>query len=222
MMPSSSLSPDAKRGMGGSRDALRKDDLGTGGDRTSDDEQALVQRAMARDRYAFACLYDRHVHRIYRYFACCTRARSQAEDLTAQVFLKAWASIAEYHWIGRAFSAWLLQIAHNIAVDHFRQWSEVTSLDGRAAPADLQADFEAVTLGEVTAKELRNAIVRLTPDQQQVILLRFVEGMPTEQVAEIMGRQLGTVQTLQYRALVSLERILRRQTETPPLHIPQC
>ncbi len=172
------------------------------------EEQVLVQRAMGHDPQAFACLYDRYVGKIYRYFAYRMTAKAQAEDLTALVFLKSWEAIGNYRWTGRPFAAWLYRIAHNVAVDYFRRWHESVSFDDTSF-AEPPVDVEDLTTREMAAQDLRDAIARLTPNQQQVIVLRFVEDLTTEQVAKIMRRSPGAVRTLQHRAIVKLGRILR-------------
>lgn len=172
------------------------------------DEEILVQRAMAHDSQAFACLYDRYVGKIYRYFAYRMTAKAQAEDLTALVFLKSWEAIGNYRLTGRPFAAWLYRIAHNVAVDYYRRWHESVSFDDTSF-AEPPVDVEDMTTREMATQDLRDAIARLTPNQQQVIILRFVEDLTTEQVAKIVRRTPGAVRTLQHRAIVKLGRILR-------------
>jgi len=80
---------------------------------------ALVDRVVAsRDARAFGELYDLFVERIYKYLYCRASSHPDAEDLTEQVFLKAWEAIGGYRWQGRPFEAWLYRLAHNVYVDH--------------------------------------------------------------------------------------------------------
>src|SRR5712692_6263403 len=83
-------------------------------------EKGLVRKAMGRDAAAFGQLYDDYAAKIYRYAYYKVGTRVQAEDLTAQVFLKAWEAIGGYRSTNRPFSAWLFRIAHNLIVDYFR------------------------------------------------------------------------------------------------------
>ncbi len=177
------------------------------------EEKRLVESASAGDQEAFAKLYDRFVNKIYKYIYYKIGSSSDAEDLTAQVFLKAWEAIGKYMWTERPFSAWLYRIAHNLVVDYFRTKCELTPLDDLPTLEERGPSPEDVTQRHLTADALRRAITRLTPDQQHVVILRFLEGYPTEQVAEILGKQPGAVRTLQHRALVALSGVFRRGAE---------
>lgn len=178
------------------------------------DERMLVERAARRDRRAFAQLYDRFVDKIYKYIYYKVGSSAEAEDLTAQTFLKAWEAIGGYRWTERPFSAWLYRIAHNLVVDYFRTKRETASLEELPSLEERGTTLEEVTEQHLTAEVLRRAIGHLTSDQQQVILLRFLEGYSTEQVAQLMGKQPGAVRTLQHRALVGLSALFRKGTET--------
>ncbi len=178
------------------------------------EERALVQRAIRHDREAFAQLYDRFVDRIFRYIYYKVGARAEAEDLTAQVFMKAWEAIGHYQWMDRPFAAWLYRIAHNIVVDYFRTRRDISSLDEMPfIEEENAASLEEITQRHMTAEVLRRAISRLTQDQQRVIILRFLEGYSTEQVAQILDKQPGAVRTLQHRALAGLSNIFRKGSE---------
>ncbi len=178
-----------------------------------DEERMLVLRAAKHDPEAFARLYDRFVDKIYKYIYYKVGAKSDAEDLTAQVFLKAWEAIGRYRVTERPFSAWLYRIAHNLVVDHFRTKRDAVPIEEATRLEEKQADLDDLTEAHLTAETLQRAINRLTHDQQQVIILRFLEGYSTEQVAEIMGKGQGAVRTLQHRALAGLERVFRRGAE---------
>ncbi len=176
---------------------------------TLDDERLLVERATQGDHDAFGKLYDRFVAKIYRYIFFRIGSRNDAEDLTAQVFLRAWQAIGRYEWTGRPFAAWIFRIAHNAIVDHFRMRRETVPLDERLPNQETFGDLDQVTNRLWTAQVLQRALARLTDDQQQVIVLRFVEGLDTHETAQIMDRQEGAVRTLQHRALVKLRDSLR-------------
>ncbi len=178
-----------------------------------DGERALVERAQHHDPEAFAQLYDRFVEKIFKYIYYKVGNKSDAEDLTGQVFLKAWEAIGNYRLTERPFSAWLYRIAHNLVVDHFRMRREVLPIDEITRPDEKDDDLDVLTQRHLTAEVLLRAIRRLTSDQQQVIILRFLEGYNTEEVARIMGKGQGAVRTLQHRALAGLARIFRRGSE---------
>lgn len=175
-------------------------------------ERELVAKAIHRDQEAFAQLYDRFVDKIYRYVFYRIGNRSDAEDLTAQVFVKAWEAIGKYKWTDRPFAAWLYRIAHNLMVDGYRAYHPAAPLEEITMVEDPEADVEDQVDTVLTGEMLKRGLTRLTRDQQQVIVLRFMEGYSTSQVAEIMGKQEGAVRTLQHRALVGLRVALAKET----------
>jgi RNA polymerase sigma-70 factor (ECF subfamily) len=176
---------------------------------------ALVDRAVQqRDAEAFGQLYDRCVDRVYRYLYFRTGHASDAEDLTELVFLKAWEALPRYRWQGRPFVAWLYRLAHNVHVDYRRSARPAVSLSDDERPIDLPSEAAAGEFARrLDADLLARAVAELTPEQQQVIVLRFLDGLETEQIAAILDRREGAIRALQMRALQSLRRVLERQGE---------
>ncbi len=159
-------------------------------------------------------LYDRFVEKIFKYICHKVGSKTDAEDLTAQVFLAAWEAIGGYQWTGRPFEAWLYRIAHNAVVDHFRMRREALPLHEVAVADETRVTLEELTQRRMNADGLRRVLLQLTEDQQEVVILRFFEGYRTDQVAQIMDRQPGAVRALQHRALVRLCEILRASPES--------
>jgi RNA polymerase sigma-70 factor, ECF subfamily len=176
---------------------------------------ALVNRVVvSRDPNAFGELYDRYVERVYRYLYFRSGSHPEAEDLTEQVFLKAWEAIGRYRWQGRPFLAWLYRLAHNTHIDHVRTLKPTTSLNNDERPVELASAAAQVELARtLDADLLARALVQLTPDQQQVIVMKFIEGMDNEQIAASMDKREGAIRALQMRALMSLRRVLELQGE---------
>jgi len=182
-----------------------------------DDPQviALVGRAATRDQAAFAELYDLYLDRIYRYAYYRTTSRTDAEDLTEQVFLQAWAAIDRFRWQGKPFVAWLYTLAHNVVIDWRRRTRPCHSLDDADNPIDVESTSAAQAMTRwIDADLLATAIRQLTPEQQQVITLKFLDGFDTRRIAEMMDKQEGTIRALLLRALQSLRRQLERQGES--------
>jgi len=176
---------------------------------------ALVNRVVvSRDPNAFGELYDLFIERVYRYLYFRTGSHPEAEDLTEQVFLKAWEAIPRYRWQGRPFLAWLYRLAHNAHIDHVRSQKPTTSLNNDQRPVELPSSSAAVELSRaLDADVLARALCELTPDQQQVIVLKFLEGLDNEQIALNMEKREGAIRALQMRALMSLRRVLEHQGE---------
>ncbi len=175
------------------------------------DESSLIERAKRYDRKAISELYKRHVQSIYRYIYYRVGDVNVAEDLTADVFLKALEGLESFTYRGIPFSAWLYRIAHARVMDHFRQQArrEFLPLDERLAAAEEEGPQVTIE-ARLEHEELQAAIAQLTTDQQQVIILKFVEGLSNAEVARILGKSEGAVKSLQHRALNSLQRIMRR------------
>ena len=173
--------------------------------------RVLVARAQRGDRAALEDLYLLHFDRVYSYLHMSVGNRHDAEDLTTQTFMKMLEAIRRFEWRSVPFSAWLLRIAHNLAMDHFRahrRWrpeEEVPeSADGEECSAEEQA---LASLGETRVLTL---IERLAPEQQQVLMLKFVYRFSNGEVASTLGKTEGAVKSLQHRALASLERHVTR------------
>jgi RNA polymerase sigma-70 factor (ECF subfamily) len=173
-------------------------------------EAALVGRAIAGDADAFGKLYLRHVDAIYRYVFLRVGNASDAEDLTEQVFLKVWEALPGYEQRGKPFINWVYRIAHNVAVDHHRQRRPLA-----ATPLLEEEHWESGEPSALTqviqaeqATSLASAISQLSEDQQQVTVLRFVEGLRHAEVADIIGKSEGACRVIQYRALAALKEIL--------------
>jgi len=176
-----------------------------------DDESQLIERAQRGDRGALSELYRRHADAVYRYVHLRVGDAIVAEDLTAEVFLRALEGLEEYRYTGVPFIVWLYRIAHARTVDHWRQTGrrQETELSDRMAATG--ANPEVIVGTRIERADLAAALRRLTNDQQQVIILRFVEEMSLAQVAAVMNKTVGAVKALQHRALVSLSRLMSEQ-----------
>ena len=173
------------------------------------DEESLVRRAQQRDEEALAQLYEENFDKIYRYVVLKIGDRTEAEDITQQVFLKALKSISSFKWKGAPFSAWLYRIAHNLIVDYLRKKSKraMVPLDEALAGSDSSNPAREVERN-LDIEQLALATKRLTKAQQEVISLRFASELSIAQVARIMGKNEGAIKALQHSAILSLRRVL--------------
>ncbi len=172
----------------------------------------LVARAQKGDRDALEELYLIHFDRIYSYLHVSVGNRHDAEDLTTQTFLKMLEKIGSFRWRSAPFSAWLFRIAHNLAMDHFRsrrRWQPEEEVPEPPGSEEPSAELEAMqTIGRESMLRL---IDRLSPEQQQVLTLKFVFNLPNAEVAAILDKTEGAIKSLQHRALVSLQKQIHRQ-----------
>ena len=172
------------------------------------DEQGLVQKAQRHDQEAFAQLYERYFDKIYRYIALKIGNRVEAEDMTQQVFINALHSISSYQWRGFPFSAWLFRIAHNQVVDYLRKKMRQPTLSLNESLTISKDNPQKTIEKKMNLEQLVLATRKLTPAQQEVILLRFTGELPIAQVAKIMGKSEGAIKALQHSAIVALRKTL--------------
>ena len=171
-------------------------------------EESLIQRAQKGDAVALTQIYEENFDRIYRYIALKIGDRTEAEDLTQQVFLKAIQSISSYRWKGMPFSSWLYRIAHNQIVDYVRKRSRrpTVSLDD-TDPAGGESPVKA-TEQKMAMEELVAAAEKLTPSQREVISLRFAAQLSIAECARTMGKSEGAIKALQHSAIQALRRVM--------------
>ena len=172
------------------------------------DEQSLVHRAQQGDKEAFAQLYENHFDKIYRYVALRIGNKTEAEDVTQQVFLNALRSISSFRWKGVPFSTWLFRIAHNLVVDYLRKGKKRATvlLDESLVSSD--SNLQLAAEHRLDVEQLVSATKRLTAAQREVISLRFAGELSVAQVAKVMGKSQGAVKALQHSAIVALRKAL--------------
>jgi RNA polymerase sigma-70 factor (ECF subfamily) len=174
----------------------------------------LVQRAQAGDAEAFGQIYDRYSDTVFRYIYFRVSTRTLAEDLAQETFLRALRRIGSFTWQGRDLGAWLVTIARNLVADHFKSGRyrlEVATaevLDADSPDRGPEGSPETAVLDHLTNTTLLTAVKRLNPEQQECIVLRFLQGFSVAETAQTMGKNEGAIKALQYRAVRSLARLL--------------
>jgi RNA polymerase sigma-70 factor (ECF subfamily) len=175
---------------------------------------ALVERAQAGEAEAFGLIYDRYVDTVFRFVYFRVGNRQLAEDLTAETFLRALRRIGSFTWQGRDLGAWLVTIARNLVADHFKSGRyrlEVTIgdvLDADSEDRGPEGSPEAAVVDHITNVALLTAVKQLNPEQQECIVLRFLQGFSVAETARAMGKNEGAIKALQYRAVRALARLL--------------
>jgi RNA polymerase sigma-70 factor (ECF subfamily) len=175
---------------------------------------ALVERAQAGESEAFGLIYDRYVDTVFRFVYFRVGNRQLAEDLTSDTFLRALKRIGSFTWQGRDLGAWLVTIARNLVADHFKSGRyrlEVTTgdvLDADREDRGPEGSPESAVVDHITNVALLTAVKRLNPEQQECIVLRFLQGFSVAETAQTMGKNEGAIKALQYRAVRALARLL--------------
>ena len=174
---------------------------------------ALVERAQAGEAEAFGLIYDRYVDTVFKFIYFRVGNRQLAEDLTSETFLRALRLIGSFTWQGRDLGAWLVTIARNLVADHFksgRHRLEITTGDVLDADKEDRPEGtpESAVLTHITNVTLLSAVKQLNPEQQECIVLRFLQGFSVAETAQAMGKNEGAIKALQYRAVRALARLL--------------
>ncbi|MEU1141834.1 sigma-70 family RNA polymerase sigma factor [Streptomyces sp. NPDC005885] len=176
---------------------------------------ALVARAAAGDRDAFATLYNEYRPDVYRFLCFRTRNRDLAEDLTQETFVRALRRIDTFAMRpAGSFSGWLVTIARNLHTDHCKSGrARLEVLTGEIFEADEQLDSaESGALRDLDAVEAAQTVAvamsALTSYQRECIRLRFLDELSLDEAVAALGRPAGAVKTLTFRAMVVMRRTL--------------
>jgi RNA polymerase sigma-70 factor, ECF subfamily len=167
----------------------------------------LVRRVRANDPLAFEELYERYSPRVFGYlFQRLNGDAEEAEDLTADVFTRVYEKIDAFQPQGAPLSAWVFRIAHNRLIDTIRRRPRATQVTLEDAPELAAGPVFGDVDQQVAMEQIKAGLTRLTNEQRQVIVLRFLEGKSLAETAAAVGRNEDAVKKLQARGLASLRR----------------
>jgi RNA polymerase sigma-70 factor (ECF subfamily) len=168
-------------------------------------EQDLLQLAWKFDTGALAEIYDMYSPGLYRYAMRLLGDASLAEDCVAETFTRLLQSLERHHGPHDHLQAYLYRIAHNWIVDFFRGHDAASELD---EGVECETDVSDEAARNIRQKQVRQAIRCLTPDQQKVVALKYLENFSNEEVAAVLHKPVGAVKSMQHRALASLQKLL--------------
>jgi len=159
----------------------------------------------------FSTLYESNFARIFHFILYRMGDGQGAEDLTAQVFLKAWEKRDHYKQAGVPFMAWLFTIARNAVIDNHRGSRETVSLeDDSTLESDTPTPAE-VCESRMETDQIKEALATLTSEQYHVVIWKFFDGLTTTEIANRLGKQEGSVRALQMRGLRKLAEKLKEK-----------
>ena len=180
-----------------------------------EDEKVLIKRAKDGESSAFGLLYDNYLPKIYRFVLLKVSHREEAEDLTHQAFLKAWENIGRYKDEGFPFSSWLYKIARNAVIDHYRSVkhskteANIDDFDEELSEFTAENSFDKDIDRKIELRKISDGIKKLKEIEQDIIIMRFIDDLPHEEVASVIGKSVGATKLIQHRAIKKLQQILK-------------
>ncbi len=172
-------------------------------------EQLYIEKSQQGEGDAFGILYDHYMPKIYRFILLKVSDRDDAEDLTHEVFLKAWQNIGSYVPMGLPFSSWVYRIARNHVIDFYRTRKPTINIDELEEQLVRVPEVQAELLNiKLDVEQIQNVLPQLRQSHQDVLIMRFVEGLSHQEIAAALGKKEGAVRILQHRALQSLKTLL--------------
>lgn len=174
-------------------------------------DAAVIKRAQAGDEGALTTLYEHYKPEVYRFLYYRTGNRHTAEDLTTEVFIRVLNNLSQYRQRKVPFRAWLFQITRNLMIDHSRKMKVRNHVELNEKIFANNNHPEERIERVLTEEFLLQALNRLTDDQCDVIVLRFVSEMPIREVANSLNKSESSVKMLQARGLESLRRIIAQR-----------
>jgi len=178
----------------------------------SNQKASLIQAAKQGDQQAIAELYRLHVQAIYRYVYVRVNQVSVAEDITSEVFLRAIETLSNYEKRKVPFLGWLYRIAHGKVIDYYRRMARRSGDQSfEETTLTVDDDVEQNVIDHAQHEQLLEHIQQLTDIQQQVIMMRFVQGHNLRTTAKLIGKSEGAVKGLQFRALQALAQLFEEE-----------
>lgn len=178
------------------------------------DPETLMRLAKSGDAEAFGRLYELYFAPVFRYIYFRVRNKEEANDLTQKVFLKVFCSLPNFRDQNKSPLAYFFVVARNAAIDYWKAKKEISVDDSENAfgqiPDKANNPIELVEKQE-TSQALYRAVNQLTDDQQEVIVLKFINEMPNKEIAALLGKTEEAVRQLQCRAIKALRQILKNQ-----------
>lgn len=172
-------------------------------------EDRLLSRARMGDEEALMLIYENYFPPVYNFIRLRIEDRALAEDLASDVFIKLLQSIRQSQAPRQSLRGWIFKVARNLVYDHYRKERQVTTeaLEEWIPNADdegLEVDY----IRSVNLERARRALGRLAPDQQEVLVLRFGQNLNLQETADIMGKSINAIKSLQFRAVQTLRQLL--------------
>ncbi|MEM9404923.1 MAG: sigma-70 family RNA polymerase sigma factor [Acidobacteriota bacterium] len=187
-------------------------------------DSELIRASVEGSEEAFSFLVDRYRRPLFSVVVRMVRDPTIAEDLCQEAFVKAHRALATFD-TKRKFSSWLFKIGHNTTIDYLRKFKPPTQPletddDDRRSLSETLIDEATLSpdlgvVGSEIGEALERCLRELRPKYSEALVLRFVEGLSYQEIADVTGDALGTVKTNIHRARKELARLMEDQGWTP-------
>ena len=180
---------------------------------TPDDK--ILTRLLRGDREALSLVYERYFASLYQYIRWKTGDAQLSEDLSSEVFVQLIESIGSTAAPRHHLRAWLFQVARNLIAQHFArnpEWISYEEMEERM-PAQIEMNPDELADAMFDIERVRRVMRMLTPDHQEVLLLRFGQRMSLQETSELMGKSQSAIKSLQFRAVDTLRQLLNVNNE---------
>jgi RNA polymerase sigma-70 factor, ECF subfamily len=176
------------------------------------EEDRLLAAARRGDQRAIMDIYNSYFPPIYQFIRLRVTESTVAEDLASEVFLKFVDAVRGRNAPRASLRGWLFRVARNVLHDHYGKTIRfpTTTLE-EWVPAEMDADPEIEYIRALNVERSRHALRMLSPDQQEVLILRFGQALSLQETADIMGKSVSAVKSLQFRAVETLRHIIGEQ-----------
>jgi|SRR3989344_3513050 len=177
-------------------------------------EVHIIRQAQQGNPEYFGMLYDHYLTPIYRFVFLKIGTKAETEDLVHEIFLSAWKNIEDYDHLGFPFSSWLYQIARHKVIDHYRTKKNNLNIENVS-----EENLKVVNIIEneldknLDLNKIKDAIKQLNEDQQNVLIMRFVEDLSYEEISAVLDKSEGAIRLIQHRAIQSLKQIINKNGE---------
>jgi RNA polymerase sigma-70 factor (ECF subfamily) len=173
-------------------------------------EEQLIHKIQNGDKEAFGNLYLTYLDRIYRYvFFRVNQDKHTAEDLTEIIFIKAMQHIKKFEQEKGTFQSWLYRISHNTVLDHYKTYKATTHMQENTVAIEVIEKLEDELDTKQKIAKVMEEMKSLTPEQRNIIILRFIEGLSHREIAFITNKKEDAIRAIQYRGLQKLKKRVR-------------
>ena len=176
-------------------------------------EKLLLELVNCFDEQALIEVYDLYSLELYRYAVRMLADQDLAEECVAETFSRFLYALKHRNGPRQNVRAYLYRIAHNWITDYFRKRSPASVMLVPETIPENGMDLQDSLIQDLEEQQVLTALHLLTPDQRQVVVLKYIEGWQTKEIAQALDKPVGAIKSLQHRALNTLRRILTREQE---------